>query len=724
MFTVGNARSTSRAILAGLVLAAAAACGEAPSDEPRAMPMRAPDRLGELRDRLFTSRDLLLLVSRNWSFDPSIRATHFAGFATLACQVNRVPVVQLEITLIAAAESRGRQVRVLWDDVELPASPVTLSDTSTVTVARDRLTVGLHTLLLMTPEEAGEERIAFSRIKFQAGSGPVVITPRSPADAYLNSFLAWGVTGVEERRLGGFLFEGPQQQSLEVSLDQPHRLVGEAENASDAAATFSASIGATVYQRSLRSMERFRYDYPLPAGETAVRFAVDGSHGYYLWGAPHLVPLLRLDAPPIVLVTLDTTRRDALSAYGGSPDLTPDIAELSRHATVYERALSASPWTLPSHASLFTGLYPSRHGAGFNRDGLGAELTSLARLLRDSGYVTGGFAGGLLCSARYGLGHGFDVYQGPEGFEVDATTLTDRALEFVRAYRDETFFLFVNYFDPHQPYAAPAAFAARLGVEEARQALPDLAVWRDLAAGRPLAWNDLNSGRAPESSAGRDFLRAAYLAEVSYMDSEIGRLLDGLRQIDGFDRALIVLVADHGELLGEGGHYGHAYRLDPELTEVPLIVKWPHQSRPQRVAGQVSLLDLFPTLLRAAGVAPPGSDGTLLPAADRERSRTGEAAYMEEHGSVFHSLRTEIKIADHVYGVQHADTRQVAWDGGASCARLRWGRWVEVPCPASPAAMLTELEQRLGPAPQSGTAGPVLLTQEDEAGLRALGYLK
>ena len=226
----------------------------------------------------------------------------------------------------------------------------------------------------------------------------------------------------------------------------------------------------------------------------------------------------------------------------------------------------------------------------------------------------------------------------------------------------------------------------------------------------------------PITPAARRWLRAAYGAEVAFVDQQLGEVFEALRHHGLFEPAWIVVVADHGELLGEDGHLSHAYRLDPELVDVPLLVKRPGQRRGERSAALVSVADLFPTLLAAAGVAPPpGLDGRPLGAAgDRGR------VFFEEHRSRVHLLpNAHLRLGYDVYGVESLAARRVLWEGGQQCARRAEGDlgWRSVPCGEGDAgAALEALHKRLG-RPASGDYSADELSDEDRAALTALGYL-
>lgn len=306
--------------------------------------------------------------------------------------------------------------------------------------------------------------------------------------------------------------------------------------------------------------------------------------------------------PDIVLVTLDTTRADRLGLYGYPRPTSPNLDRLAEESLVFERAVSTSSWTLPAHASMFTGRIPSSHGArtdpegdlllsdGLEEEGLppyrastlsDAEQT-LAERLSDAGYATLGVAGGPWLKRVFGLAAGFEGYD-----ESGVTTwhgargdhVTDAALALLDEVGEEPVFLFVNYFDPHTPYDPP---------------------WRDRLAvlGKPLA--SLREGMGPT------LLRSAYDGEIRAMDRQLGRLLEGLRARGRYAESLVVVTADHGELFGEGGHVGHGLRLSEAELRVPLIVRPPGgTSGEDRRAGRVSTTGLFALILDQAGLPIP-----------------------------------------------------------------------------------------------------------------------
>lgn len=326
------------------------------------------------------------------------------------------------------------------------------------------------------------------------------------------------------------------------------------------------------------------------------------------------------DPPNIVLLTLDTTRRDHLSCYRpGGPSPTPHLDALAADGIVFDRARSPAPITLPSHATVMTGLWPYRHGVRNNGTyRLEDDQLTLAEVLRERGYATGAVVGAFPVAAQFGLNQGFELYDdafpGESGASEDeaaqrrAAEVTDLGLRWIeesRAGRSGPFLLWLHYFDPHYPYDPPEPY---------RQAHPT----------------------------------DAYAGEVAYMDAQIGRLLDGLRAMGVDGQTAIIAAADHGESRGEHGEGTHGYFIYGATQDVPLILRLPETGgwreafgRGRRVDELVSLADIFPTILNLAGVSadarPPCHGISLLPvAAGQPAARTW--VYLEalvpslEHG--------------------------------------------------------------------------------------------
>ncbi len=256
--------------------------------------------------------------------------------------------------------------------------------------------------------------------------------------------------------------------------------------------------------------------------------------------------------PSILLITLDTTRADAIG------EATPRLNALAARGLRFTQAYATAPQTLPSHASMLTGLYPAGHGVHENARRLADQHPLLAERLRAAGYDTAAFVSAFPVARRFGLARGFDTYDDqldPGREERSAIATTDRAIAWLRQQSGEPLFAWVHYFEPHYPYEPPAEFRARF---------PD----------------------------------DPYRGEVAAMDQQLGRLLDAFASRGGF----ILVAGDHGESLGEHGEAQHGNLLYQGAIHVPLVFAGPGVT-PGVSALPVSTRRIFHTILDFAGIA-------------------------------------------------------------------------------------------------------------------------
>ena len=281
----------------------------------------------------------------------------------------------------------------------------------------------------------------------------------------------------------------------------------------------------------------------------------------------------------VVLVTIDTLRADRVGCYGDARARTPVLDALAANGVRFAHAISPTPLTLPSHVSLMTALDPPRHAVRHNSlHRLGEALPTLAGALRAQGFASAAFVGSVVLGHRYGLARGFDVYdergerassQTVGYAERPANHVVDAALAWL-AQAPPRFFLWLHLYDPHAAYTPPAGFAA---------AFPD----------------------------------DPYRGEIAFADYQVGRLLDAVRERFGPDGLLVAVTSDHGESLGEHGELRHSYGVYDATQRVPLIFSGVGAPAGKLVEAPVRLVDVAPTLLRAAG-APElaGADGRAL----------------------------------------------------------------------------------------------------------------
>jgi len=349
-------------------------------------------------------------------------------------------------------------------------------------------------------------------------------------------------------------------------------------------------------------------------------------------------------APDIFLLTIDTTRADHLSTYGYTRETSPNLTKFAADALLFENAHSTVGWTLPSHASILTGLYPSRHGAraaggawlaGQSIDGrrnvarpLAEDRTTLAEVLRDRGYHTGGFVANFSYLYRqFGFSQGFQIYQDNPWLLF---RLRPPAVRFARALwprlwlrpyvtgrginasalawldstsRDRPAFVWMNYMEAHPPWLATPPH------DHWASGLPDA---------HELATEDLYTHEVRHyTPAQRDFIVANYDGGLEAADDALGNWIDELKARGRYENALIIVTADHGTLLGDHDQVGHIGRMLYEpLLHVPLVVKFPGKDHPRgRITSPAQTLDVFATAVAAAGATPPPEmQGQALPA--------------------------------------------------------------------------------------------------------------
>jgi arylsulfatase A-like enzyme len=322
------------------------------------------------------------------------------------------------------------------------------------------------------------------------------------------------------------------------------------------------------------------------------------------------------EPPNVLLIVVDTTRADRCSVSGYARDTTPRIADLARSGVSFVDAWSPSPWTVPAHASLFTGVHPSRlRLVGATHAQLYGDWTTMAEHLGGAGWVTASFSCNPYVSPAFGLTQGFDTTETYGVVDAGSAPLarlaTQRALGWMRAQSraSKRFFAFVNLMEPHASYDPPAEFAKRFLREgtpaDVEREARAIAFPRTMTIG--LGAEQVS---APVLAAASDL----YDAEIAVADAEIGALLDGLRAEGTLDRTLVVVCSDHGEGLGDHGWIEHAIYLHRTLLHVPLVLRLPGVFDGGRtVRDVVRLEDVFPTVLRACDVPmPPEIDGAPL----------------------------------------------------------------------------------------------------------------
>ena len=310
----------------------------------------------------------------------------------------------------------------------------------------------------------------------------------------------------------------------------------------------------------------------------------------------------------VVVFVLDTVRRDALGCYGNPLDSSPHIDALSRDGVRFDQAISSSGWTLPAVGSLLTGTWPTIHGAvgqGVMLRPLRAEVQTAPEVLRANGFRTVGFANAAFMSPMVGIDRGFDLFDHQYSYNYDsrhAQLVVDLAIRELHARRGEPTFFLIHLFDPHLNYAPPTGYDTKFTAGRTSPAPPiTMEMCLNLQTGE--------DGRQPPRAEDVAYIRGVYQGEINFLDAQVGRFLDELRALRLYQRATVIVTADHGEEFWEHQGFEHGHTLYDELIHVPLIMKFPDGIEPSRavVSESVRVLDVMPTVFEILGIDQPAT---------------------------------------------------------------------------------------------------------------------
>jgi len=307
----------------------------------------------------------------------------------------------------------------------------------------------------------------------------------------------------------------------------------------------------------------------------------------------------KVNQPNIIFITLDTTRADRMGFLGSTRDLTPNLDALAKHSVVFTRAYAQVPLTTPSHAAMLTGTYPRFSHILDLGTPLRSDLPYVPDLLHQAGYHTGAFVGSYILDpsgTAAGFGRGFDAYSANfhprkpgedryKSVERRAEAVADRALAWISRHQQGPFFVWMHFYDAHDPYDPPSPFKEK-------------------------------------------FATAPYDGEIAYTDSVVGSFIEILQKHGLYQNTLIAIAADHGEAFGEHGEERHGMFLYDETIHVPLLMKLPGGKHPGlRVTCRVALADIAPSLLEAASVAVPKEmqGKSLLPLMAESKTAANQA---------------------------------------------------------------------------------------------------
>ena len=334
----------------------------------------------------------------------------------------------------------------------------------------------------------------------------------------------------------------------------------------------------------------------------------------------------------VIIIVLDTVRQDHLSLYGYDRDTSPNLKKLAKDSTVFYNAYSNSSWTIPSHASLFTGLFPIVHQTTQEDWKLNGRLKTLAEVLSDNGYETLGIIGNAMLRKGTGFNRGFSRYyetwkapykiideKGKKIEKHPALSIFKKVLD-VRDNK-KPFFTFINLMEPHSPYNSSHQFYNRFISDRTTKIEDNM-------------WRLYFAGRKSFSKAEIKHLNELYDAELLYVDYLLGEMIDYLKKEDLWDNTVFIVTADHGENISDHNMMDHVFSLYESTIKIPLIVHYPKLFSPDsRDYSPVQLTDIFPTILKITGIGTdkyPSNGKSLIERGKKERVLFSEYYYPKQ----------------------------------------------------------------------------------------------
>jgi arylsulfatase A-like enzyme len=334
----------------------------------------------------------------------------------------------------------------------------------------------------------------------------------------------------------------------------------------------------------------------------------------------------------IILISIDTLRADHLGCYGYSKNTTPNIDKFSRDSVLFENTIAQAPSTEPAHASIFTSLIPSHHGAFYSdKKPIPQKTVTMAEILKGDGYKTISFNGGGQVAAEFGFDQGFDLYSSFPGRidHLDKVFIgkVEAVMDWIKNNPNEKFFAFLHTFEVHHPYTPEkeylrmfdSSYSGALGGHISRELLANI-----------------NEGRLEMSAEDKQHIINAYDGEIFSMDKAFGVLVDFLKKEGLYENTLIIFTSDHGEEFGEHGRMGwHGHALYDEQLKVPLIIKLMNSRYASTIIGeQTRSLDILPTVLDVLNIpALECFEGVSLFSRFKKRNRTALFAVSQQDTS-------------------------------------------------------------------------------------------
>jgi arylsulfatase A-like enzyme len=441
----------------------------------------------------------------------------------------------------------------------------------------------------------------------------------------------------------------------------------------------------------------------------------------------------------VLLISLDSLRADHVGAYGYKRDTSPSFDRFAKDGVLFRNAISTSSWTLPTHLTMFTGRSQVSHGVVVDTLVLSTAIPTLGEIFKEAGYSTAGFVSGPYVGGHYGYARGMDTYTDfsaswGKGAEARGAILSPTINEKALAWLDqqvvpgsreakEPFFLFLHYFDIHYDFVPPAPYDTMFDPDYTGTMDGKFFIERD----------DVHPKMDPRDL---EHILALYDGEIRFTDEHVGRILDKLKALGLYDDTVVLITADHGDEFFEHGNKGHHRTVYDEVLRIPFALRLPGGEHSGRtVDEQVSLLDVFPTLLDAAGFRIPSDvEGESLAAWVRGQRSSREAIYSDFYDKRGFNLqvarRTPVeKTIQHFNRITHPKRGPLEYYDLAKDPAESDNRADEQPAPMAGAieAMTTwlDLRWRTHRHTELATAGvaSIEIDAETQERLKALGYV-
>ncbi len=432
----------------------------------------------------------------------------------------------------------------------------------------------------------------------------------------------------------------------------------------------------------------------------------------------------------VLFITIDVLRADHLGCYGYPRETSPAIDAFAEKSVLFENCISQSTSTVPSHASIFTSLYPPSHGVITNVARLSDEIPSLIKVFESNDYSTGAIISSFVLQSDRGLTQGFETYDETlESIELNrrgyperhADSTTDTAISWLREREGEDFFLWIHYIDPHGAYYPPEEYREMFVGDEWYSEGEELEISADFLPNTIPKYQELFGNKNPS------YYISQYDGEIRFTDDHIGRLLRFLDESGLASNTIVVLTADHGESFTERDHcFTHSIRTYDEQAMIPLIIRFPNLGLSERIEPQVRAIDIMPTVLDRLGLENPYTvhgQSLMKLITSGKKPPSDSALIYSEHGLKF--LELSIGSQKSIRTQQWKLTRN-SWNGTWELYNLKEDPGETTNLAGKEPAMLEQMKELLAEQEKNIEKAPVKktgLTPEQIKQFNAFGYL-